>query len=80
MVSLLSLLSCAISDVSIEIMQLEANKLEDRVADEICSLRDDLLDVFVVDCPIEVRGDAGLETFGVVCKVPDCCTKCVLQQ
>jgi len=66
--------------VSLKIMQLEANKLEDRVADEICSLRDDLLDVFVVDCPIEIIGDGGVESFGVVCNVPDCCTNCVVQQ
>ncbi len=64
---------------SLESLTLEGNRLEDRVADEICSLREDMLDVFVVDCPIEVRGDSGVETFGVVCPVPECCTACVDQ-
>lgn len=65
--------------VSLESLTLEGNRLEDRVADEICSLRGDMLDVFVVDCPVEVRGDSGVETFGVVCPVPECCTACVDQ-
>ncbi len=65
--------------VSLETMKLEGNRLEDRVADEICSLREDSLDVFVVDCPIEVKGDSGVEIFGVVCSVPQCCTSCVDQ-
>lgn len=64
---------------SLETMRLEENRLEDRVADEICLLREDLLNVFVVDCPIEIRGDSGIEIFGVVCKVPECCTECMLQ-
>ena len=65
--------------VSLETMRLEANRLEDRVADEICNLREDVLSVFVVDCPIEISGDSGTETFGVVCSVPQCCTECVDQ-
>lgn len=64
---------------SLETIRLEANRLEDRVADEICDLREDGLKIFVVDCPIEIRGDSGIETFGVVCKVPECCTECMLQ-
>jgi len=64
---------------SLETMRLEANRLEDRVADEVCNLREDILNVFVVDCPIEIRGNSGIETFGVVCKVPECCTNCVVQ-
>ena len=60
-------------------MRLEANRLEDRVADGICDLRNDLLNVFVVDCPIEIGGASGTETFGVVCEIPECCTACVLQ-
>jgi len=64
---------------SLEIMRLEENRLEDRVADEICLLREDFLNVFVVDCPIEITGDSGIEIFGVVCKVPECCTECMLQ-
>jgi len=64
---------------SLETIRLEANRLEDRVADEICDLRENRLNIFVVDCPIEIRGASGMEIFGVVCKVPDCCTKCVLQ-
>jgi len=64
---------------SLEIMRLEANRLEDRVADEICDLRENFLSNFVVDCPVEIKGDSGIEIFGVVCKVPECCTNCVSQ-
>mmetsp|Transcript_3731 Transcript_3731/g.9765 ORF Transcript_3731/g.9765 Transcript_3731/m.9765 type:complete len:759 (+) Transcript_3731:209-2485(+) len=64
---------------SLESIRLDANRLEDRVADEICDLRQDLLSVFVVDCPVVMRGDSGLETFGVVCAVPECCTECISQ-
>jgi len=60
-------------------MRLEANRLEDRVADSICKLREDLLDVFVVDCPMAIRGDSGVEVFGVVCEIPECCTECIVQ-
>jgi hypothetical protein len=60
-------------------MQLEANRLKDRVEDKICDLRKDRLDVFVVDCPIEIESATGVEIFGVVCEIPECCTKCVLQ-
>ena len=60
-------------------MRLEANRLEDRVADEICNLREDVLNIFVVDCPVEIRSDSGTETFGVVCDIPECCSECVNQ-
>ena len=63
----------------LETIRLEANRLEDRVADEICNLRQDFLNVFVVDCSIEIRGTSGIETFGVVCAVPNCCTECIPQ-
>ena len=63
----------------LETIHLEENRLEDRVADEICDLRQDLLNVFVVDCPLEIRGTSGIETFGVVCAVPECCTECIPQ-
>lgn len=57
-------------------MRLEANRFEDRVRDSICDLRQNSLDVFVVDCPISIEG---LEMFGVVCSIPECCTECVPQ-
>jgi len=63
----------------VETFQLEDNRLVDRVEDGICKLRDERLDVFVVDCPIEIESATGIEIFGVVCQVPECCTKCVLQ-
>lgn len=63
---------------SLEVMRLESNRLEDRVTDEVCSLRDESLSVFVVDCPVEIKGDSGTETIGVVCKVPECCTECIV--
>jgi len=64
--------------VWLEVMRLESNRLEDRVTDEVCSLRDESLSVFVVDCPVEIKGDSGTETIGVVCKVPECCTECIV--
>jgi len=64
---------------SLEILKLEANRLKDRVEDGICNLRKGQLDIFVVDCPIEIESDNGIETFGVVCPVPQCCSGCVLQ-
>jgi len=64
---------------SLETLQLEVNRLVDRVEDEICNLRDERLDVFVVDCPTEIESATGVEIFGVVCQVPECCSKCVLQ-
>jgi hypothetical protein len=60
------------ANFSIGVLKLESNRLEDRVVDEICALRDTSLTVFVVDCPIEVDG----ELFGVVCAIPECCTGC----
>jgi len=63
----------------IDTMRLEANRLEDRVAAGICDLRKDLLNVFVVDCLIEIEGASGTESFGVVCEIPECCTECILQ-
>ena len=63
----------------IDTMRLEANRLEDRVADGICDLRKDVLNVFVVDCPIEIECASGTEIFGVVCEIPECCTECILQ-
>lgn len=53
-------------------LRLEANRLQTRVVDEICALRDQELFELVVDCPIDVDG----ESFGVVCAIPDCCTSC----
>lgn len=63
----------------VETIQLEVNRLEDRVEDGICNLRKERLVVFEVDCPIEIESATGIEIFGVVCQVPECCTKCVLQ-
>jgi len=63
----------------LETIQLEVNRLEDRVEDGICNLRKERLVVFEVDCPIEIESATGIEIFGVVCQVPECCTKCVLQ-
>ncbi|VEU41378.1 unnamed protein product [Pseudo-nitzschia multistriata] len=62
--------------ISLKTMRLEANRFEDRVADSICDLRQESLNVFVVDCPIEIEGT---EMFGVFCQIPDCCTQCVPQ-
>lgn len=53
-------------------LRLEANRLQDRVVEEICALRDVSLQDFVVDCPIDING----ENFGVVCTIPECCTSC----
>ena len=76
----LVLLNRSLSAGCIDTLRLEANRLEDRVADGICDLRNDFLYTFVVDCPVEVRGVSGTEIFGVVCDVPACCTECVNQR
>jgi hypothetical protein len=44
-----------------------------RAPDEVCSLRSEQLDVFVVDCPERVDGDS---VSGIICRIPDCCTDC----
>lgn len=65
---------------SLEIMKVEANRLKDRIEDEICDLRDSQLRVFIVDCPVGIAGTNGLEeTFGVVCPIPECCSRCISQ-
>jgi hypothetical protein len=53
-------------------LRLETNRLQGRIIDEICALRDEDLIQFVVDCPLDVGG----ETFGLVCAIPECCTSC----
>jgi len=57
---------------SLGVLRLESNRLQDRVANEICGLRQEELFEFVVDCPLDVNG----ETFGIVCEIPECCTRC----
>ena len=46
------------------------NSLGGSVPDEICALRSDALNNFIVDCP----GSGG--DGGIVCGVPECCTGC----
>jgi hypothetical protein len=56
----------------IGVLRLEANRLQDRVSEDICALRNEDLFEFVVDCSVDVGG----EIFGVVCEIPQCCTRC----
>jgi hypothetical protein len=55
-----------------ETLRLESNRLQDRVPTELCTLREDNLIEFIVDCVYQI----GSESFGVVCPIPDCCTEC----
>ncbi|KAG7352239.1 RHS repeat-associated core domain containing protein [Nitzschia inconspicua] len=57
---------------NLQSLRLQANRLQDRVSDEMCALRDGDLVEFIVGCPLEVAG----ESLGVICPIPDCCTSC----
>jgi Leucine-rich repeat (LRR) protein len=54
-------------------LSLQDNSMGGRAPDEVCSLRSEGLDVFVVDCPERDGGDSVL---GIICRIPDCCTDC----
>lgn len=60
--------------VNIQTLTLDNTFMDGRVPDELCDLRDADLTKFVVDCPTLV-GDSAVD--GIICSVPDCCTKCV---
>lgn len=60
---------------SLETLVVSGNGfVEERVAEEICLLRGENLQEFVVDCP--TRADGQL-IHGVGCSIPVCCTKCL---
>lgn len=53
-------------------IRLESNRLRGRVVDNVCVLRGKDLSEFVVDCPLDIDN----ESLGIVCPIPDCCTRC----
>lgn len=60
--------------LKIRTLTFDNNFLNGRVPDGVCALRDAELNKFIVDCPT-LAGESRVN--GIICSVPDCCTKCL---
>ena len=68
------LIICLIFPPWKETLTLDGNFMAGRAPSEVCGLRSEKLDEFIVDCPDSASN--GVLT-GTICDIPRCCTECI---